>query len=71
MERRWIFPAPLSDGPHTVGFDYSFIIPASLDMAPYCYIEDGVVVEQPLEETADSPEARILARGCVCARVHA
>ena len=38
---------PLVAGPHTVGFDYSFIIPASLDMDPYVYIEDGKVVEQP------------------------
>lgn len=44
------FSEPLSNGPHTVGFDYSFIIPASLDMEPYCYIEDGVVVEEPSEE---------------------
>ena len=60
------FSAPLSEGPHTVGFDYSFIIPASLDMAPYCYIEDGVVVEQPVEETADSPRPEFW-RGGACA----
>ena len=60
------FSAPLTDGPHTVGFDYSFIIPASLDMAPYCYIEDGIVVEQPVEETADSPRPEFW-RGGACA----
>ena len=60
------FSAPLTDGPHTVGFDYSFIIPASLDMAPYCYIEDGVVVEQPVEETEDSPRPEFW-RGGACA----
>ena len=60
------FSAPLSHGPHAVGFDHSFIIPASLDMAPYCYIEDGMVVEQPVEEIADSPRPAFW-RGGACA----
>ncbi len=34
-------------GPVDHGFDYSLIIPASLDMSPYVYIKDGFVVEQP------------------------
>ena len=41
------FTAPLTDGPHTRGFDYSYIVPASLDMAPYVYIENGKVTQQP------------------------
>jgi len=32
-------------GPQSLGFDYSFIIPASLDMDPYCWLEDGRTVE--------------------------
>jgi arylsulfatase A-like enzyme len=60
------FAAPLSHGPHTMGFDHSFIIPASLDMEPYCYIEDGMVVEQPVEEIADSPRPAFW-RGGACA----
>ncbi len=60
------FSKPLTGGPHTVGFDYSFIIPASLDMEPYCYIEDGVVVEQPSEEIGDSPRPAFY-RGGACA----
>ena len=60
------FSAPLSAGPHTVGFDHSFIIPASLDMEPYCYIEDGMVVEQPVEEIEDSPRPAFW-RGGACA----
>ena len=40
------FGAPLSDGPHTRGFDYSYILPASLDMSPYVYVENGVVTDQ-------------------------
>lgn len=60
------FAAPLSHGPHTMGFDHSFIIPASLDMEPYCYIEDGMVVEQPVDEIADSPRPAFW-RGGACA----
>ena len=60
------FSSPLSGGPHTVGFDESFIIPASLDMEPYCYIEDGSVVEPPVEEIADSPRPAFW-RGGACA----
>jgi arylsulfatase A len=39
--------ARLTSGPHTVGFDDSMIISASLDMPPYAWIEDGRVVEEP------------------------
>ncbi len=60
------FSARLTAGPHTVGFDYSFIIPASLDMDPYCYIEDGMVVEQPVEEIEGSPRPAFW-RGGMCA----
>lgn len=31
--------------PNDIGFDYSYIIPASLDMTPYVYLEDGSVVD--------------------------
>ena len=31
--------------PNDTGFDYSYIIPASLDMAPYVYLENGSVVD--------------------------
>ncbi|MEP5341607.1 MAG: arylsulfatase [Algibacter sp.] len=33
--------------PTSLGFDYSYIIPASLDMPPYVYIENGKVLELP------------------------
>jgi arylsulfatase A-like enzyme len=39
------FAKPLSGGAHTAGFDYSYIIPSSLDIPPYCYVEDGRLVE--------------------------
>lgn len=35
------FSRPVSNGPATLGFDYSYIIPASLDMAPYVYVENN------------------------------
>ncbi|RMD81728.1 MAG: sulfatase, partial [Lentisphaerae bacterium] len=60
------YDKPVLNGPHTVGFDYSFIIPASLDMAPYCYIEDGKVVEAPTDRVEDSPRPAFW-RGGPCA----
>ena len=59
------FSQPLTAGPHTVGFDHSFIIPASLDMEPYCYIEDGRVVEEPNEICADSPRPAFWRGGAI------
>ena len=37
-------------GPTSQGFDYSFIIPASLDMPPYVYIEGETVTQVPTVE---------------------
>ena len=34
------FAKPIADGPTAVGFDYFFGISASLDMAPYVYVEN-------------------------------
>jgi arylsulfatase A-like enzyme len=36
-----------SRGPKTQGFDYSFVLPASLDMPPYVYLENDKLIEQP------------------------
>ena len=38
-------------GPRTQGFDYSFILPASLDMPPYCYLENDKLTELPTSHT--------------------
>ena len=43
------FTRPVTNGPATLGFDYSYIIPASLDMAPYVYLENNVC-EKPATE---------------------
>jgi arylsulfatase A-like enzyme len=37
----------LKPGPNTVGFDYFFGIPASLDMPPYVFVENEGVTEAP------------------------
>ncbi|MAD24635.1 MAG: Cerebroside-sulfatase [Verrucomicrobiales bacterium] len=37
----------INDGPNQHGFDYSYIIPASLDFPPYIYIKNGKIIELP------------------------
>ncbi len=41
------FSKPVTDNPNTHGFDYSYIIPASLDFPPYVYIHNGKITEYP------------------------
>ncbi len=43
------YSQPITGGPTDLGFDYFFGIPASLDMQPYCYIENNHVVQEPTE----------------------
>lgn len=38
---------PLSPGPRALGFDYFYGIPASLDMAPYVWVENESVTAEP------------------------
>jgi hypothetical protein len=45
---------PVTQGPQSLGFDYSYIIPASLDMDPYCWLENGRLVEAPTGRTPGS-----------------
>ncbi len=42
----------LTDGPHTRGFDFSFIIPASLDFPPYVYIRNGQITRNTVLQSA-------------------
>ncbi|HEY1081664.1 MAG TPA: arylsulfatase [Prosthecobacter sp.] len=44
------FTQPAKNGPNAAGFDYYFGISASLDMVPYCFIENGQVTTQPTED---------------------
>lgn len=48
------FDGSVSGGPLSVGFDYSYILPASLDMPPYCYLENMKLVDKPTAHTAGS-----------------
>jgi len=50
-EQAWSvdFTQPAKNGPTSVGFDSYFGISASLDMVPYCFIENDHVTAQPTE----------------------
>jgi arylsulfatase A len=48
----------LSPGPNSVGFDESFVLPASLDMAPYVFVENEKVTTPPSETIAASAMRR-------------
>ena len=49
------FHKPVTDNPNTHGFDYSYVIPASLDFPPYVYIENGTITQYPsIDEPASS-----------------
>lgn len=45
------FSKPILFGPNSVGFDYFFGIPASLDMPPYLYVENQLAQGIPTEIT--------------------
>ncbi len=49
---------PLREGPHTVGFDEVFGIPASLDMVPYIYIRNDRVEAPPSVQLAGDKSQR-------------
>lgn len=50
--------ATVTSGPNTLGFDYSYIVPASLDMPPYGFIEDGKLTDTSIVNTAGSSQPR-------------
>ncbi len=52
------YDKPLTPGPNTVGFDYFFGIPASLDMDPYVFVENDRLVEAPTATIEASTMAR-------------
>lgn len=54
------YMAYVGGGPKDHGFDYSYIMPASLDIAPYLYIENGKVTASTIHRAAGwkSDEAR-------------
>lgn len=52
------YSSRFDQGPHTVGFDESYVIPASLDMPPYGYVVDGLMQELPTAETPGDTQRR-------------
>ncbi|WP_299555196.1 arylsulfatase [Seonamhaeicola sp.] len=52
------FSQPINGGPKELGFDYSYIIPASLDMSPYLYLENDKAVTLPTARTAGKGSER-------------
>ena len=55
-EDRTDYSKPLRPGPASLGFDYYYGIPASLDFEPYLYFEDDRVVEAPTARTEGNLE---------------
>jgi arylsulfatase A len=52
------YDRPFAAGPHTVGFDYFYGIPSSLDFPPYVFVDNERVVERPTATTAASEMRR-------------
>lgn len=44
------FSGTIGRGPTTLGFDYSFIMPASLDMPPYVFVKNDRVVDPVIRQ---------------------
>jgi arylsulfatase A-like enzyme len=41
------YGSPLRKGANDLGFDYSYLLPASLNMPPFVYVENNKVVKEP------------------------
>ncbi|MGF7078725.1 sulfatase-like hydrolase/transferase [Mucilaginibacter sp. UYCu711] len=50
--------SPVVNGPNNHGFDYSYVLPASLDMTPYLYLENGKPDDLPLVPEQDVRTSR-------------
>ncbi|MFO7754873.1 MAG: arylsulfatase [Bacteroidales bacterium] len=50
------FSRELTAGPGTSGFDYSYIVPGSLNIPPYVYIENHKVTAEPDRTSSDNSE---------------
>ncbi|MCE5279365.1 MAG: arylsulfatase [Planctomycetaceae bacterium] len=59
------YSRPIADGPTSVGFDYFFGISASLDMAPYVYVENDRVTAEPTGWTAGSSGKQMWREGAI------
>lgn len=47
------FSKSISGGPSDLGFDYSYIMPASLDMPPYLFVQNKKAIDSQIILTAD------------------
>lgn len=54
---------PILDGPTSIGFDYFFGIPASLDMPPYVYVENDRVTTDSFHQVQASPSPASYRKG--------
>jgi len=50
------FTKPVRSGPNSIGFNYSYILPGSLDMAPYVYVKNHKVTA-PVTELLDGVDS--------------
>jgi arylsulfatase A-like enzyme len=57
-EKKTDYAKPLRPGPNSVGFDYFFGIPASLDMPPYAFVENEAPTAAPTETIGASEMRR-------------
>jgi arylsulfatase A-like enzyme len=57
------FTQPIQHGPTTNGFDYSFCIPASLDIPPYVYVENDRVTALPNRIVEGKEGKRLMREG--------
>ena len=48
------FSKEVSGGPNSLGFNYSYILPASLDMPPYVFVKNDRVIDPHVMLTADA-----------------
>lgn len=51
------FSRPLDYSPNDIGFDRSYILPASLDMSPYVYVSDHIVEDREIVDEPGSDPA--------------
>ena len=59
------FFAPIKNTPNTIGFDYSFIIPSSLDIPPYFYVENDRITATQID-TVDKMAGKAFWRKGLC-----
>ena len=57
------YTKPTLTGPNSVGFDYFFGIPASLDMPPYVYVENQMALGIPTEITDEGSRTGLTVPG--------